>query len=64
MIFPSREIATLTLAMTIARTALRLWQPPKRCHCEEQQRLRRGNPLNRNENSVAIANDRICSRNY
>ena len=38
MIFPSREIAALTLAMTIAQTALRLWQPPTRCHCEEQQR--------------------------
>ena len=38
MAFPSREIAALALAMTIARTALRLWQPPKRCHCEEQQR--------------------------
>ncbi len=38
MMFPSREIAALTLAMTIAQTAVRLWQPPTRCHCEEQQR--------------------------
>ena len=46
---------------SIAQTAPRLWQPPQMSFRGVK---RRGNPLNRNENTVAIAIDRICFRNF
>ena len=46
----------------IAQTAPRLWQPPTTLSFRGAKR--RGNPLNRNVNTVAIAIDLACSRNH
>ena len=48
-------------APSIAQTALRLWQPTRMSF---RGAKRRGNPLNRIENKVAVAIDRTCSRNH
>ena len=45
----------------IAQTAPRLWQSPTTLSFRGAKR--RGNPLNRNVNTVTIANDLACSRN-
>ena len=45
----------------IAQTAPRLWQPPQMSF---RGAKRRGNPLNRNENTVAVATDLACFRNF
>ena len=45
----------------IAQTAPRLWQPPQMSF---RGAKRRGNPLNRNENTVAVATDLACFRNH
>ena len=44
-----------------AQTAPRLWQPPQ---MSSRGAKRRGNPLNRNENTVAVATDLACFRNH
>ena len=49
------------ITMSIAQTASRLWQSPRMSFRGVK---RRGNPLTRNENTVAIAIDRICFRNH
>ena len=43
------------------QTAPRIWQPPQMSF---RGAKRRGNPLNRNVNTVAIAIDLACSRNH
>ena len=45
----------------IAQTAPRLWQPPQMSF---RGAKRRGNPLNRNSNTVAVAIDLACFRNH
>ena len=45
----------------IAQTAPRLWQPPQMSF---RGATRRENPLNRNENTVAVATDLACFRNH
>ena len=55
-------VILLPMATVIfAQTASRLWQSPRMSFRGVK---RRGNPLNRNENTVAIAIDRICFRNF
>ena len=44
------------------QTAHRSWQPPTTLSFRGAKR--RGNPLNRNENTVAVATDLACSRNH
>ena len=48
------------LSIPIVQTALRLWQSPQMSF---RGAKRRGNPLNRNANTVAIVTDRTCSHN-
>ncbi len=55
-----KQSRTTSTLLSIAQTAHRSWQPPRMSF---RGAKRRGNPLNRNENTVAIAIDLACSRN-
>ena len=57
---PSFQTVMYDKYTPIAQTAPRLWQPPQMSF---RGAKRRGNPLNRNVNTVTIANDLACSRN-
>ena len=57
---PRAWLDYFTTTAQIAQTALRLRQPPQMSFRGVK---RRGNPLNRNVNTVTIANDLACSRN-
>ena len=57
---PSFQTVMYDKYTPIAQTAPRLWQPPQMSF---RGAKRRGNPLNRNVNTVAIAIDLACSRN-
>ena len=54
-------ILLLFATVIFAQTAPRLWQPPQMSF---RGAKRRGNPLNRNENTVAVATDLACFRNH
>ena len=54
-------ILLLFATVIFAQTAPRLWQPPQMSFRGVK---RRGNPLNRNENTVAVATDLACFRNH